>query len=155
MPNFDAIEFLKQRLADAQKAFEEEKARYAKATAAWQSANNLVLACQRLIEEESRRQQQSEKGAPGPPVGFTVEIEIGDNKTNLIRETLKQRPGGVTPSELWDLVRGQIKHRPYVYSVLKRLSDRKEVAKRRGKYYFVEPPDERTAPPSPVGETTQ
>lgn len=145
MPSFDAIDFLKERLTDAQKAFEEEKLKYAKATAAWQSANNLVNACQRLIEEESRRQQN--EGTPRTPVAFSVEIEIADNKTKLIRDTLKQRPGGITPRELWDLVSGQIKHRPYVYSVLKRLSDRKEVAKRRGKYYFVEPPEEKVGPP--------
>jgi predicted RNA-binding protein len=147
MVNFDGLEFLRQRLADAQKAFEEEKARFAKATVAWQSANNLVLACQRLIDEEERRQQSA--GAPTLPIAFVVETETMDtNKTKLIRDILKQHTGGIAPGELWDLVSGKIKHRPYLYSVLKRLSDRKEVAKRRGKYYFVEPPEERSAPPS-------
>lgn len=151
MANFEAMVFLKERLADAQKAFEEEKVRYAQATAAWQSANNLVNACVRLIDEENRRQKNAP--TPGPAVSFTAEIEFSDNKTKLIRDALMQRAGGVTPKELWELVRAQIKHRPYVYSVLKRLSDRKEVVKRRGKYFFVQPPEDKTVGPN-GGETT-
>jgi hypothetical protein len=160
MANFDGLEFLKQRLADAQKAFEEEKVRFAAAQVAWQAANQLVLACQRLIDEEERKQQRGAGApggpiAPGPAVAFRIDIETAEgNKTKLIRDTLKQHSGGITPGELWSLVKGQIKHRPYLYSILKRLSDRKEVAKRRGKYYFVEAPEERPVAPVWGGENT-
>jgi hypothetical protein len=137
--NFNAIAFLKERLVEAQKAFEEEKARFAKAQAAWQSANNLVLACQRLLDEEQHRQQGS---APTPE----PTDDVAENKTDLVRNALREHASGMTPGELWSAVSGQIAHRPYLYSILKRLKDKSQVAKRRGKYYLVEPPEERELP---------
>jgi hypothetical protein len=57
------------------------------------------------------------------------------NKTNLIRDVLRQHPNGITPVEVWREVKGHIE-RNYVYSVLKRLKDSKQVSERRGKYYL-------------------
>lgn len=56
------------------------------------------------------------------------------NKTEMIRDLLRRSPTGMTPSDLWKQVKAQFTHRPYLYSVLKRLKDRDEVTVRRGKY---------------------
>lgn len=56
------------------------------------------------------------------------------NKTEMIRDLLRQNPTGLTPSDLWKRVKAQFTHRPYLYSVLKRLKDRDEVTVKRGKY---------------------
>ncbi|HEV2132990.1 MAG TPA: hypothetical protein VGR47_01885 [Terracidiphilus sp.] len=58
----------------------------------------------------------------------------GLNKTELIRSLLRENPAGLTPPQIWERVAGQFKHRPYMYSVLKRLKDHDEVVTRRNKY---------------------
>jgi hypothetical protein len=58
------------------------------------------------------------------------------NKTTLIREVLRQHPNGVTPVDVWKEVKDRVA-RPYVYSVLKRMKDKKQVAVRRGKYFLA------------------
>lgn len=160
MADFDAIDFLKRRLAEAQQAFEEEKARYALATAAWQKANNLVQACQRLIEEEQRRTQHGSIISHIPD-GETLTIASMTmthpeaNKTDLVRDTLRQQAGGTTPKDLWRALQGQIKHRPYLYSILKRLKDKDEVAVRRGKYFLLQRPEqEELLPPISQQDST-
>ena len=67
--------------------------------------------------------------APDP-----IEALEAPNKTDMIRELLSHHPQGMAPTEIWDHVRGQFKHRAYLYSVLKRLTDRDELCVRRGKY---------------------
>jgi hypothetical protein len=44
--------------------------------------------------------------------------------------------------EIWAQVREQFKYRAYLYSVLKRLTDREELCVRRGKYAFRVVPQE-------------
>lgn len=56
------------------------------------------------------------------------------NKTEMIRELLRQYPGGIAPTELWKQVKTRMTHRAYLYSILKRLKDKGEVMVRRGKY---------------------
>jgi hypothetical protein len=58
------------------------------------------------------------------------------NKTEIIRGLLRQNPGGLTPPQIWSCVSAQFKHRPYMYSVLKRLKDRDEISFRRNKYVY-------------------
>jgi hypothetical protein len=74
------------------------------------------------------------------------------NKTEAIRELLRQHPAGLTPADLWKNVKDKISHRPYLYSVLKRLKDRDEVTIRRGKYLLKSTPkvEEQKAQPSVV-----
>jgi hypothetical protein len=55
------------------------------------------------------------------------------NKTEMIRDVLRRNPSGMTPAEVWKGLNGQI-DRAYVYSVLKRLKDRDQIAYRRKKY---------------------
>jgi len=56
------------------------------------------------------------------------------NKTEIVRNLLKQHPTGMSAVDIWKEVGEQFTHRPYLYSVLKRLRDRQEIVKRRGKY---------------------
>jgi hypothetical protein len=57
------------------------------------------------------------------------------NKADLIRDVLQQHPNGITPADVWRKVRDHV-GRAYVYSVLKRLKDRKQASERRGKYFL-------------------
>ena len=78
----------------------------------------------------STQLQTSEAGSP--------------NKTEIVRELLRQHPSGMTPSEIWKELGDQIGNRPYLYSVLKRLRDRDEVTLRRNKYAVkIKPEDAR------------
>jgi hypothetical protein len=71
------------------------------------------------------------------------------NKADLIRDVLRENPNGITPADLWRKVKDHV-GRPYVYSVLKRLKDRKKVAERRGKYFLqIEPKQTEEAKESP------
>lgn len=56
------------------------------------------------------------------------------NKTEMIRELLRQYPQGIAPTELWKQVKTRMTHRAYLYSILKRLKDKGEVMVKRGKY---------------------
>ncbi len=56
------------------------------------------------------------------------------NKTEVVRNLLKQHPTGMSAVDIWKEVGAQFEHRPYLYSVLKRLRDRNEIVKRRNKY---------------------
>jgi hypothetical protein len=66
-----------------------------------------------------------------------------ESKTQTVRDLIAQHPAGITPSELWNQLAGRIAHRPYLYSILKRLKDKEEVVVRRGKYLLkAKPPQE-------------
>jgi hypothetical protein len=68
-------------------------------------------------------------------VDAVPESSVSLNKTDMVRDLLRQHPAGMTATEIWAEVSGQFKYRPYLYSVLKRLKDRDEITKRRtGKY---------------------
>jgi hypothetical protein len=69
-------------------------------------------------------------------VGKVVEAAVEINKTNLIRDAIRQHPGA-SPADLWDAVKEQVS-RTYLYSVLKRLKENDEVMVRRKRYYFKE-----------------
>jgi len=66
------------------------------------------------------------------------------NKTEVVRDFLRQHSTGVTPSEIWKELESQMSGRAYLYSVLKRLKDRGDVREKRGKYYFIQRPQELT-----------
>jgi hypothetical protein len=57
------------------------------------------------------------------------------NKTDLIRQMFNRHPEGLRPTEIWKQIGAQLKHRAYLYSVLKRLKDHGEIVERRGKYF--------------------
>jgi len=135
----DFLNELKYRLQDAQRrlqaAQQDSQAAQAKLNAVAQEFNSLQF----LVNAETAKQSQSAGSATPPtPVTPSAQTTLSQspelNKTDLIRGLLRDHPAGMTPTEIWRLVKGQITHRAYLYSVLKRLKDRDEVSVRRGKY---------------------
>lgn len=148
------LDELKERLATAQKALNETNAILQSAQAqhaqAVQAFNVWNMAVQMVQREEQQRQATVEKqqiplSSASPAAGFPPEDsdhsqasdteESATGKTELVRNLLQQHPTGMTAPDIWKAVSAQFKHRPYLYSVLKRLRDRDEVAMRRNKYY--------------------
>jgi hypothetical protein len=60
----------------------------------------------------------------------------GFNKTAAVRDLLREHPAGMTAVDIWNEVKADFNHRPYLYSVLKRLRDREEIVKRRNRYFL-------------------
>ncbi len=75
-------------------------------------------------------ESHSEASTPATPV----------NKTLRVREILRSHATGMTPSELWTVVRDEVSSRAYLYAILKRLRDNDEVSIRRGKYFIKAKP---------------
>ncbi len=133
------LEELKTRLTDAGRRLQAAQQKTAIAQAELQAVTQEYSSLQHLANVEAARSQQS----AGTPITATVNSRIADpalpqvsdtNKTETIRELLRQHPAGMTPTDIWKEVKGQMAHRPYLYSILKRLKDRDEVCVRRGKY---------------------
>jgi hypothetical protein len=105
--------------------------------AASQEFNSLKI----LIDSETRKEAALQSPLTAgvikpPPTPVPEPIEPDLNKTAIIRDVLRQHPTGMTPGEVWRIVKNQIPRRNYVYAVLGRLKDREQVTVRRGKYYF-------------------
>jgi hypothetical protein len=133
------LEELKSRLTDAAKRLQAAQQKAAFAQAELQAVNQEYSSLQHLANVEAARTQQS----AGTPITVSVSSRMGEpvlpqgsetNKTETIRELLRQHPAGMTPTDIWKEVKGQMAHRPYLYSILKRLKDKDEVCVRRGKY---------------------
>jgi type II secretory pathway pseudopilin PulG len=77
------------------------------------------------------------QAAPAPRTGQEENKSEG-NKTEAVRELLRQHPGGMAPNEIWKYLQSQIHNRVYLYSILSRLKDRGVVKEKRGKYYYIE-----------------
>jgi hypothetical protein len=135
------IERLKEGLADAQKRHGEVTKRFQAAQAEWQASNAEVLGYQKVIELETRRDLEKAAIAPqmeGPVTQAEQQAGQDVNKTQLVKDALADHPG-LTPAQLYGALKNQI-GRPYVYSVLKRLKDKKQVCEKRGKYYLPPTP---------------
>jgi hypothetical protein len=138
----ELIERLKIGLAEAQTRHAEVTKRHQAITAEWQLSNAEVNGYQKVLELETRRELQKAATAPqmeGPATRANQEAEQESNKTQVVRDALALHPG-LTPAQVWGAVKNQISRRTYVYSVLKRLKDRKQIIERRGKYYLPEVP---------------
>jgi|HubBroStandDraft_2_1064218.scaffolds.fasta_scaffold167582_2 hypothetical protein len=138
----EMIDRLKIGLAEAQARHAEVTKRHQAITAEWQAVNAEVSGYQKVIELETRRELERAAVAPqiqGPASKAEQEAEQDSNKTQLVRDALALHPG-LTPAQVWGAVKTRIGRRTYVYSVLKRLKDRKQIVERRGKYYLPEPP---------------
>jgi hypothetical protein len=151
------LEQLKVRLVEAQR-------RHAAATLKLQAAQQEHAAAtqdfaswQNAVRTESIREQHETQQASGtnpttgqaPVAASTAIVPAGIppqapspvnreeiNKTDAIRQILRQHPEGLRPTDLWKHLGSQLKHRAYLYSVLKRLKDKSEVSERRGKYFL-------------------
>jgi hypothetical protein len=72
----------------------------------------------------------------------TVSVPVSDNKTDInktqaVRDLLRQHPNGISPVDIWKALGTQLSNRAYLYSVLKRLRDKGDAKEKRGKYYFA------------------
>jgi hypothetical protein len=132
------VEFLKTRTDEAHKRLQAAAAKFQAAQLEHQAAAQEFNGWQSSYQSELRKQQAASGAAPAIVQATSHPItpdkpEI--NQTDVVRQVIQQHPSGVTPIDVWRAVNSQIKHRPYVYSVLKRLSDKGDVFKRRGKYF--------------------
>lgn len=146
----DFLETLKVRAQDAQKRMQTAQQKLAAAQAEFQAASQEFGAWNYAVVTEARRLEQAngipasswtESATDQPDTSSSITTKTETNKTELIRTFLQQHPTGVTPGDLWEQLKSQIKDRAYLYSVLKRLKDKDEVQVRRGKYYFKHPPE--------------
>jgi len=154
------LEQIKARIADAEKNVNEAGRQLHAADKAYNDAVSELhvwrsaLAAETRALQEARASQTTFAGMesfvsesaslpPCPPenanvikkVDAAVSVQAGStNKTELIRSLLRENPAGLTPPQIWEQVSEQFRHRPYLYSVLKRLKDQDEVVTRRNKY---------------------
>lgn len=137
---------LKSRLDDAQKRFQAAAQELQAAQAKHQSVGQEVGSLTYLYQMEVRKSQNTDSASALAPTTITVPANIVQNprpprdreanKTEAVRQILRDHPSGMVPNELWKAVNGQIHYRPYLYSILKRLKDRGDVFQKRGKYFF-------------------
>jgi len=140
------LEQLKADLAEAQKRLQEAQAKMQAYQLIFQAAHADVQSYQRVVDAQTKKEQAAAeqvfgpREAPAAPAPTAPESPApgspapGVNKTDLIREALRQHPGA-TPADLFEVVRGQV-GRAYLYSVLKRLRENEEVMIRRKKYWL-------------------
>jgi hypothetical protein len=145
------LENLRIRFAESQKRFVAKQAQLNAVNAEFQAVAQEFNAWQTLLNLETRKEQMAATtlvvpattrqipnttptSAPPSPLAPSPNV----NKTEIVRELLRQHSAGMTPSELWkqEQIKAQFPHRPYLYSVLKRLKDRGDIAEKRGKYFF-------------------
>ena len=160
------LETLKARMADAQQRLQVSQNTLVKAQAEHNAVMAEFSSWQNAVSVETRKEQGLTGLPPNPPVNplanrpqthvvFRTQpmvqpvpdaasvavpesasgVEV--NKTDLIREVLRQHPNGMSPADVWKQVKQHQISRAYVYSVLKRLKDRKQASERRRKYYLV------------------
>ncbi len=151
----ELLERLKAGLVNAQKRQAEVLKQFQAVQAEYNAATQEVVGYQKVLENETRIEEQNASFRaradiavktldgikPEPESESDSDSESALNKTQLIRDSLSANRG-MTPADTWKVVRGQIKSRNYVYSVLKRLKDRKQIIERRGKYYLPTPKPE-------------
>jgi hypothetical protein len=159
----DFVEMLQQRLEDAGRRLQESQVALQQAQAKHQAVAQEFGSLQTLIGIENTKVQRAAQEAalaaqvraslgprplthPAPASGAQptqaqpiavsgIVVSPETNKTEMIREVLRQHTNGITPAQVWMNVKDKVE-RNYVYSVLKRMKDKDEVKERRGKYYL-------------------
>lgn len=149
------LDTLKERLAESQAQLHRAQALLAHAQTAHAAATQEYNSWANAVNVETRREQaaqQPQEGGPSKVLTGATTPNIGNqasqeavtsnghaaeiNKTQLIREVLQQHPAGIKPVGVWIQVKDRIA-RPYVYSVLSRMKEKKQVNEKRGKYFLV------------------
>jgi len=136
------LETLKSRMVEAQRRLQETTLKLQTAQAEHSAANAEALSWQKAVEVETKRTIAFDGAGrellPLRPIQqVATEAEpTSNNQTAMIRQMLQQHATGMTPTEIWNAAKGQMKRRSYLYAVLQRLKDREQVTVRRGKYYF-------------------
>lgn len=150
------LDEVKTRMEDAQRRAHEISTRLQEIQQQHQSVMQELASYQKIVQLETIRLQSEEQQQLIPqvsviPIAQPLQrplIEAADeiNKTEAIRELLRSHPTGMTPSQIWQTMKSQVTHRQYIYSVLKRLKDKRQVTERRGRYYFqsIARPEETT-----------
>jgi hypothetical protein len=136
------IDRLKEGLADAQKRQAEVQKRFVAMQSEFQTVTAEVNGYQKVLELETRKELERAASIPFPEPSASDAIDSSDlktSKTQLVKDTLAEHPG-LTPAQLWGALKNEVGRRNYVYSVLKRLKDRKQVVEKRGKYYLPATP---------------
>ena len=144
------VDELQARVAESKERLDKADKEFKVATATFQMAqqdhNVWTLALQAEVRDEQRKTAvATERQMPLPSiakpeaVATAVPEQAPDsseilNKTDIVRDLLKHHPNGMSAVDIWKQVRTQFHHRPYLYSVLKRLRDRQEIVKRRSRY---------------------
>jgi hypothetical protein len=122
----------------AQAAFQQAQQDHSIWTSAWQAEVREVQRQAAIaIEKQLPLPTNSEPEIEDFVDDIIDAVEDGSgstNKTDTVRDLLRRHPAGMSAIDIWAEVRSDFKHRPYLYSVLKRLRDREEIIKRRGKY---------------------
>jgi hypothetical protein len=152
-----------QKFNAAQAESQAAQQRLAAAQAAFGLAAAEFQAHQTLIAMHTRKEQQTTGTAPATgairvatpatpavlPAGGTAgqnstasqsstdDNKSDGNKTQAVRDLLRQHPTGMTPGEIWKALETKVSNRAYLYSVLKRLRDKGDAREKRGKYYLV------------------
>jgi len=148
------LEQLIEEMNEAQKRFALAQQDLQRAQAVFQAAAQEFQSYQHIVAARTRKEQEGSaspativgKGAAAPVAALPPQqTEIDEiNKTELVRELLRQHPNGMTGRELWSAVKDKFLHRQYVYSVLKRLKKKGYVVQKRKKYVFTAKPEEVT-----------
>lgn len=150
------LDLVRARAADAMKRLHASGLVLQQAQAEHQAAISESQSWQTILQAEERReatkklskaifeelgstpQQQESHPLPSQPSQAAVPTPASDqdiNKSELIRQTLRDNPAGLRPAEVWHKLKEQIPNRSYVYSVLGRLKEREHVSvNKRGKY---------------------
>jgi hypothetical protein len=155
----DFLERIKKDAAEAQRRLQDAQQKLAVAQQEFQAAAQESNSYQTIVAVQARKEQEV-SGVPahvGVPTQVTIrmatprhlvptpsEPDEETNKTQLVREILRQHPAGMTGGELWNAVKSQFAHRQYVYSVLKRLKKKGDVVQKRKKFVFMAKPEELT-----------
>ena len=142
------LETLKRGMQEAQVKFQAAQQKMNQFQAEFQKAAQEFQAWQTLVKLETVKQQQQQGSSetaqqpsivqrqPSMPTNGNQPGFDGANKTEMVRELLRQHPAGMTPADIWGEMKTHMKSRAYLYSVLKRLKDRGDARDRRGKYFL-------------------
>jgi hypothetical protein len=155
------LETLKARFVDAQARLQTAQQKLQQAQAEHNAAMQEFASWQNAVTVEAKRENPDAQPFPAQPQPVAVMHRVQQyqaipvvpgvapqsqsqpaaheqvNKTHLIREVLRQNPNGTKPADLWRRLKDNNVSRAYVYAVLNRLKERKQVSERRGKYFLL------------------
>jgi len=125
-------------MQEAQVKFQAAQQKMAQFQAEFQKSAQEFQAWQTLVNLETAKEQQESGIAqrPAMPANGNQPSLEGTNKTDMVRELLRQHPAGMSPADIWKEMEPHMKTRAYLYSVLKRLKDKGDARERRGKYFL-------------------
>jgi hypothetical protein len=147
------LETLRQRQVDSHKVLQEKTVILQRAQQEHQMAAQEHASWTNAVATETRREQLAAAAAMPPMIGpqplhahkpsellpsqMEPESTSEPNKSLLIRNVLQRHPSGIRPIAVWHELRNQVP-RPYIYSVLSRMKQKKQVREVKGKYFLIQ-----------------